>query len=61
MPREPLLMCAIGKKGVGKTYAHMLLMNGYVMGDPYVGVKGRKCLIMDLMMNILFLEFLLFH
>ena len=47
MPREPLLMCAIGKKGVGKTYAHMLLMNGYVMGDPYVGVKGRKCLIMD--------------
>ena len=47
MSREPLLMCAIGKKGVGKTYAHMLLMNGYVAGDPYVGVRGRKCLIMD--------------
>ena len=45
--REPLLMCAIGKKGVGKTYGHMLLMNGYVMGDAYKGVKGRKCLIMD--------------
>lgn len=47
MSREPLLMCAIGKKGVGKTYAHMLLMNGYVAGDPYIGVRGRKCLIMD--------------
>jgi hypothetical protein len=47
MPREPLLMAACGKKGVGKSYQHMLLMNGYVMGDPYVGVKGRKCLIMD--------------
>lgn len=45
--REPLLMCAIGKKGVGKSYAHMLLMNGYVVGDPYTGVKGRKVLIMD--------------
>ena len=47
MSREPLLMCAIGKKGVGKTYAHMLLMNGYIAGDPYKGIKGRKCLIMD--------------
>lgn len=47
MAREALLMCAIGKKGVGKSYAHMLLMNGYVMGDPYKGVKGRKVLIMD--------------
>ncbi len=40
-------MAACGKKGVGKSYQHMLLMNGYVMGDPYRGVKGRKCLIMD--------------
>lgn len=47
MAREPLLMAATGKKGVGKSYQHMLLMNGYVMGDPYKGVKGRKCLIMD--------------
>jgi hypothetical protein len=47
MAREPLLMAACGKKGVGKSYQHMLLMNGYVMGDPYRGVKGRKCLIMD--------------
>lgn len=47
MAREPLLMAACGKKGVGKTYAHMILMNGYVMGDPYKGIKPRKCLIMD--------------
>jgi len=47
MAREPLLMAATGKKGVGKSYQHMLLMNGYVMGDPYKGVRGRKCLIMD--------------
>lgn len=46
--REPLLMAAAGKKGVGKSYAHMILMNGYVMGDPYQGIKGRKCLIMDI-------------
>lgn len=45
--REPLLMCATGKKGVGKSYQHMLLMNGYIAGDPYKGIKGRKCLIMD--------------
>lgn len=48
MSREPLLMCAIGKKGVGKSYQHMLLMNGYVAGDPYAGIKGRKVLIMDI-------------
>lgn len=47
MAREPLLMAACGKKGVGKSYQHMLLMNGYVMGDPYKGVRGRKCLVMD--------------
>jgi hypothetical protein len=48
MTREPLLMCAIGKKGVGKSFNHMLLMNGYVAGDPYAGIKGRKVLIMDI-------------
>jgi hypothetical protein len=46
--REPLLMAAAGKKGVGKSYQHMMLMNGYVQGDPYAGIKGRKCLIMDI-------------
>jgi hypothetical protein len=47
MPREPLLMIAIGKKGVGKSYQHVLLMNSYVMGDYNRGIVGRKCLVMD--------------
>jgi hypothetical protein len=47
MAREPLLMAATGKKGVGKSYAHMILINQYVQGDYYKGIKGRKCLIMD--------------
>jgi len=47
MPREPILMAACGKKGVGKSYQHMILMNQYVHGDTYRGIKGRKCLIMD--------------
>jgi hypothetical protein len=45
--REPILMAACGKKGVGKSYQHMILMNQYVAGDPYQGIKGRKALIMD--------------
>jgi hypothetical protein len=45
--REPLLICATGKKGVGKSYQHNLMMQGYVMGDPYRGIRPRKCLIMD--------------
>ena len=47
MAREPMLMAACGKKGVGKSYQHMILMNQYVQGDYYNGVRGRKCLIMD--------------
>jgi hypothetical protein len=47
MPREPILMAATGKKGVGKSFQHMILMNKYVTGDAYNGVNGRKCLIMD--------------
>ena len=45
--REPLLIVACGKKGVGKSYQHNLMMQGYVMGDPYRGIKPRKCLILD--------------
>jgi hypothetical protein len=45
--REPLLIVACGKKGVGKSYQHNLMMQGYVMGDPYRGIRPRKCLIMD--------------
>jgi hypothetical protein len=45
--REPLLIVACGKKGVGKSYQHNLMMQGYVMGDPYRGIRPRKCLILD--------------
>ena len=37
-----MLMAACGKKGVGKSYQHMILMNQYVQGDYYKGLKGRK-------------------
>ena len=47
MSREPLLMIAIGKKGVGKSYQHVVLMNSYVMGDAFRQIPGRKCLVMD--------------
>lgn len=47
MAREPILMAACGKKGVGKSFQHMILMNQYVHGDTYRGIQGRKCLIMD--------------
>lgn len=45
--REPLLIVACGKKGVGKSYQHNLMMQGYVMGDPYRGIRPRKCLVLD--------------
>jgi hypothetical protein len=47
MAREPMLLAAVGKKGVGKSYQHMILMNEYITGDPYHQVAGRKCLVMD--------------
>ena len=45
--REPVLMACVGKKGVGKSWQNQILMNEYVAGDPYRGIKGRKVLIMD--------------
>lgn len=45
--REPILMACVGKKGVGKSWQNQILMNEYVAGDPYQGIKGRKVLIMD--------------
>lgn len=48
MAREPLLMAAAGKKGVGKTWQHMIMLNQYVTGDPYRNIVGRKVLIMDI-------------
>ena len=37
-----MLMAACGKKGVGKSYQHMILMNQYVQGDYYNGVSPSQ-------------------
>lgn len=47
MAREPLLLAAVGKKGVGKSFQTMKLMQTYVMGNPIKGVPPRRVLIMD--------------
>lgn len=43
--REPLLGCAIGKKGIGKTFTTLQTIYRYVQGTPTV--PGRKFLIFD--------------
>lgn len=45
--REPLLMCVTGKKGVGKTYQTLHLIDNYVKDDLTTGQIGRKVLIFD--------------
>lgn len=45
--REPLLGCAIGKKGIGKTYTTLQTIYKYVNGNPQMGIQGRKFLIFD--------------
>lgn len=45
--REPLLGIAVGRKGVGKTYATLQLLQPYLKGDPRTGAKPRKVLILD--------------
>lgn len=45
--REALLGIAIGKKGVGKTYATLEIIQSYLKGNPAKGVKPRKVLILD--------------
>lgn len=47
MAREPLLLAAVGKKGVGKSYQTMKLMRDYVFGNIQMGVPPRRVLIMD--------------
>lgn len=47
MSRIQKLGVAIGKKGVGKTYATTQMLQNYVVGNPAVGIPGRKVLIMD--------------
>jgi len=45
--REPLLVVAVGKKGVGKTWETNEQFRDYMIGNPSKGVKGRKVLILD--------------
>ena len=45
--REPMVMIATGKKGVGKSVATIQMIYKYVNGNPAKGVPPRKCLIFD--------------
>ncbi len=45
--REPILMCVTGKRGVGKTYQTLHLINDYIKDNLATGQKGRKVLIFD--------------
>lgn len=42
-----MLGVAVGKKGVGKTYRTLQMINQYVAGNPARNVKGRRVLIFD--------------
>ena len=45
--REPLMGAAIGRKGVGKTFQTLQLIDSYLKGNPTKGVKARRVLILD--------------
>ena len=47
MGREPKLMVAAGKKGVGKSYTTEKMIQQYVAGNPSNGVPPRRVLILD--------------
>jgi len=47
MGREPKLLVAIGKKGVGKSYTTEKMIQSYVQGNPSKGVPARRVLILD--------------
>lgn len=49
--REPILMCATGKKGVGKTFTTRRLIKDYVKSNKKTGKKARKVLIYDINME----------
>ena len=40
--REPILMCATGKKGVGKTYQTELLIQSYIISNKKRVKKVEK-------------------
>jgi len=45
--REALLGIAIGRKGVGKTYSTLEMIQSYLIGNAKSGTKPRKVLILD--------------
>jgi len=45
--REPKLLVAVGKKGVGKSYTTEKMIHNYVNGNPANGVAPRRVLIID--------------
>jgi hypothetical protein len=45
--REPMVMIACGKKGVGKTVSTIEMIYRYISGNPQKGVPPRKALIFD--------------
>ena len=47
MGREPKLLVAVGKKGVGKSYTTEKMIQQYVRGNPEKGVPPRRVLILD--------------
>jgi len=47
MAREPKLLVAVGKKGVGKSYTTLKMIENYVLGNPSKGVPPRRVLILD--------------
>ena len=47
MGREPKLMVAVGKKGVGKSFTTKKMMEQYAAGNPAKNVPPRRVLILD--------------
>ena len=45
--REALLGIAVGRKGVGKTYATLQMIQEVLKGNPATGTKPRKVLLLD--------------
>ncbi len=45
--REPLLGVAVGKKGIGKTYETLKMIDRYIKPNARTGAKARRVLIFD--------------
>jgi hypothetical protein len=45
--RTPLMIVAVGKRGIGKTHTTLKIIEQYLHGNADRGIKPRKCLILD--------------